>query len=422
MAMRGDSASTLHATKSGTDADRYAEWSVFSSTCAKRTDDLLLRDRLARLDAAPDAEEVAVQGGVAERAQLGGPGSPEGGALQERFLAQPDVLGRLVEVDARVLRLERGEPVLDRVAEQLREGTVLHAQPGVVLEQELLEAGPRGVLVDVVFKLRDRVLRGVKAEEQLAHLVVDEAGDRLYLQAVRVDDPQIVQEGVRLPVVPQRVRLVQFQLGDEAQLELHRVRVGQLVPVEADLFHHLRVVGLGQLEEGRLQPEDVPHQVVVVWKHEEHFRVDVAVAGQLSGPLRGQHVLALQQMIAPLQERDGDARVAPLERVFQHLYRGGTLQLLFRPLWVVPLEILKEDDHRRQDVQSTTNRLSQEYRSWSSSLLPSKLLASPTLSGDGECQASQYVSMARSPSALEPCHTSFCGLQEEQEEELIKFY
>uniref|UniRef100_A0A182TPC0 Uncharacterized protein n=1 Tax=Anopheles melas TaxID=34690 RepID=A0A182TPC0_9DIPT len=61
-------------------------------------------------------------------------------------------------------------------------------------------------------------------------------------------------------------------------------------------------------------------------------------------------------------------------------------------------------------MHSTTNRLSQEYRSWSSSLLPSKLLASPTLSGVCECHASQYVSIARSPCALEPCHTSFWGL------------
>lgn len=62
-------------------------------------------------------------------------------------------------------------------------------------------------------------------------------------------------------------------------------------------------------------------------------------------------------------------------------------------------------------MHNTTNRLSHEYLSWSNNLLPSKLLAKPTLSLAAECQASQYVSIARSPVELEPCHTIFCGLK-----------
>uniref|UniRef100_A0A182QAW8 Uncharacterized protein n=1 Tax=Anopheles farauti TaxID=69004 RepID=A0A182QAW8_9DIPT len=397
-----------------------------------QADDLLLGHGLARLDAAADAEEIAVQGRVGDRAEVGRTARPERGTLQEGFLPLADVLGRLVEVDTGMLGLQRRQPILDRVAEQLREGTVLYAQPGVVLEQQLLEAGQLAVLVDVVLELRYRIFRRVQAEEQLAHLVVDEPGDRFQLETVRVDDSHVVEEGVRLAVVAQRVRLVQLQLGDETELELvpdfeRRVRVRQLIAVQPNLLHHLRVVGLRELEKRRLQPKDVTHQVVVVWKHEQHLGVDVTVAGELGGPFRCEHVLALLQMVASLEQGDRDARVPALERVLQHLDRGGTLQLFLRPLGIVPFQVLKQYHHRRQHVQmlqhpvpledtlrgvpfSTTNRLSQEYRSWSSSLLPSKLLARPTLSGDAECQASQYVSIARSPCALEPCHTSFWGL------------
>lgn len=54
--------------------------------------------------------------------------------------------------------------------------------------------------------------------------------------------------------------------------------------------------------------------------------------------------------------------------------------------------------------------LSQEYRTCSSNRPPTRGEPSPYLSVLLECQASQYVSTARSPNACEPCQTTFSGL------------
>lgn len=62
-------------------------------------------------------------------------------------------------------------------------------------------------------------------------------------------------------------------------------------------------------------------------------------------------------------------------------------------------------------MHRTANLLLQENRSWSNSLFLSNEEARPTLSVLAECHASQYVSIALSPSRCEPCHTIFCGLE-----------
>lgn len=88
--------------------------------------------------------------------------------------------------------------------------------------------------------------------------------------------------------------MIHPNLGDNAQLELmtdfqgHVRHIGQLISVQPNLLGHLRVVGLGEFEEGRLQAVCVAQQMVLVGQHEDHLRVDVAGTGQIGGTFGGQ--------------------------------------------------------------------------------------------------------------------------------------
>lgn len=126
-----------------------------------------------------------------------------GDALVERLFALTNILGSLVIVDARMLSLQRRQPTLDSVAKQFGERAVLQAQPRIVLEDKLLEAGTTAKPVDVRLKVDDRVAWHT-AEHQFARFVVEEAGDCFDFKAVRVDDPNLVEVRVRLGVAPDR--------------------------------------------------------------------------------------------------------------------------------------------------------------------------------------------------------------------------
>lgn len=81
--------------------------------------------------------------------------------------------------------------------------------------------------------------------------------------------------------------MIHSNLGDNAQLELmpnlqrHMRHISQLVAMQANLLGHLRVVRLGEFQEGSLQPVRVAQQMVLVRQHKDHLGINVAGTRQI---------------------------------------------------------------------------------------------------------------------------------------------
>lgn len=79
--------------------------------------------------------------------------------------------------------------------------------------------------------------------------------------------------------------MIHANLGDYTELELmsnlerHVRHISQLIAMQPNLFGHLRVIGLGEFEEGRFQTVCIAQQMVLMRKHEYHFWVDVTGTG-----------------------------------------------------------------------------------------------------------------------------------------------
>lgn len=113
--------------------------------------------------------------------------------------------------------------------------------------------------------------------------------------------------------------MVHSNLGNNAQLELmanlqrHMRNIGQLIAMQPNLFGHLRIVGLSQLQEGRLQTVCIAQQMVLMRHHEYHFRVHVTGTGQIGGSFGGQQIVAGLSERIFLQQSDADFGVLTLE-------------------------------------------------------------------------------------------------------------
>ena len=115
------------------------------------------------------------------------------------------MVGRRVEVEARMLGLDSGQVALvDGVFKQLAHELELLGQPGRMLKDELGWSHLDSKDVDVFAELVNGVYGVSDLEEQLAELEVDHAGHRFNLEDVCVVESDVQQAQVGLFVVPGR--------------------------------------------------------------------------------------------------------------------------------------------------------------------------------------------------------------------------
>jgi len=170
---------------------------------------------------------------------------------------------------------------------------------------------------------------------------------------------------------------VLFQLVQKAHLELvsdKEVLVSgfvQVVSVTPDDAHFLMVERLGQVVERVLQPQSVALQVVVVGQEEQILGVQLAGRAQGRSPVRSDAFVSGRNCRTVLNQHDGHSGRPALESssaveqmisfislkgldlffLPDRLHSGGALELFLVPKWVVPIQVVKNDDHRGNEVQ-----------------------------------------------------------------------
>ena len=146
----------------------------------------------------------------------------------------------LLVVKARMLSLNRRQPMFDGIGKNLSKSATLARLPSTVFKGQLLKANFMLKNVHVPSKLGNGVPWQIQLEGQFAHLEVDEASHRLDLHNVGVRGPDLHQEVVSLAVMLVSRVQITLQLVQKADLELmsdKEIQMGclvQIVPVALD--------------------------------------------------------------------------------------------------------------------------------------------------------------------------------------------
>lgn len=100
---------------------------------------------------------------------------------------------------------------------------------------------------------------------------------------------------------------------------------------------YLMVVVLGQLPEGRLQPDDVAVEILVLdGQDEEGTGRQFAGRAEARGPLRGRHVLRGREGALVLDEHHGQFGTASCFPIGKRIYRKTRrfFVRIYRPGWL----------------------------------------------------------------------------------------
>lgn len=121
-------------------------------------------------------------------------------------------------------------------------------------------------------------------------------------------------------------------------------------------LQHLNVERLRELEESGFEADCVAEKVLVVdWKHEKLFSVNLTNVGERCGSFGRDEVIGGKKRRRFLKQNEGDFGEAVLELCLQLLHHRRALKLLLRPLRILPFQIHTDDYQRRQDVEILQN-------------------------------------------------------------------